>query len=81
MPVVEAMSFDCPVLLSDTEVHREVSLNKGEYFNPYDEKELAFKMKNMNYDRRSYSKEIKQLFSQENTSVKYIELINEIYKN
>lgn len=81
MPVVEAMSFDCPVLLSDTEVHREVSLNKGEYFNPYDEKELAFKMKNMNYDRRSYSKEIKQLFSQENTSAKYIELINEIYKN
>lgn len=81
MPVVEAMSYDCPVLLSDTEVHREVSLNKGEYFNPYDEKELASKMMNMNFGKRSYSKEIKQKFSQENTSAKYVELFNEMYKD
>lgn len=81
MPIVEAMSFGCPILLSDFEVHREVSLNKGEYFNPYNEKELASKMMNMNFDRRSYSKEIKQMFSQENTSAKYVELFNEMYKN
>lgn len=80
MPVVEAMSFGLPVLLSDIPPHREVSINKGEYFPPSDVDGLAFKMLNMNFEKRSYDRAIKQLFSEENTSAKYIALINELYE-
>jgi len=79
MPVVEAMSFGIPVLLSDIPPHREVSLNKGEYFEPTDVDSLADKMLRMDFNRRDYGKEIRSMFSEDNTSVKYIELINRMY--
>lgn len=79
MPVVEAMSFGLPVLLSDIPPHREVSMNKGEYFEPTDVDELAKKMLSMNFKRRGYGDEIKKMFSEENTSAKYVELINRLY--
>ena len=34
MPIVEAMYFDKNVTLSDIDFHREISYNKGYYFNP-----------------------------------------------
>lgn len=79
MPVVEAMSFGLPVLLSDIPPHREVSMNKGEYFNPSDVGTLSEKMLKMSFDKREYGIDIRTKFSEENTSAKYIELINRIY--
>lgn len=79
MPVVEAMSFGLPVLLSDIPPHREVSINKGEYFEPTDVEKLAEKMININFEKRDYSVDIKRLFSEKNTSAKYVELINILY--
>lgn len=80
MPVVEAMSFGLPVLLSDIPPHREVSLNKGEYFEPSDVDGLANRMLTMRFEKRGYDKAIKDMFSEENTSAKYVGLINQLYK-
>lgn len=79
MPVVEAMSLGLPVLLSDIPPHREVSLNKGEYFEPTDDNSLADKMLNMGFERRGYDVDILKVFSENNTSAKYIELINDFF--
>lgn len=79
MPIVEAMSFGLPVLLSDIPPHREVSLNKGVYFEPEDVDALSDYMTNMVFEKQNYGLEIRTMFSEENTSAKYIELINEIY--
>ena len=79
MPVVEAMSFGLPVLLSDIPPHREVSMNLGDYFEPTDVDALSEKMLNMDFERRDYGERIRSKFSEENTSAKYVELINQIY--
>lgn len=79
MPVVEAMSFGLPVLLSDIPPHREVSLNMGEYFEPNSVDTLAEKMLSISFERRNYGPEIRSMFSEENTSAKYVDLINRLY--
>ena len=79
MPVVEAMAFDLPVLLSDIPPHREISMGMGTYFSPTDERDLAEKMYNLDCSQRSYGAKIMDLFSETNTSRKYIDLINKIY--
>lgn len=78
MPVVEAMSFGIPVLLSDIPPHREVSMNKGIYFKPEDTEGLTLKMLKMNFGVRDYAKDIRLMFSEENTSARYVELINRV---
>ena len=79
MPVVEAMSFGLPVLLSDIPPHREVSMNLGDYYEPTDVDALSEKMLNMDFERRDYGERIRSKFSEENTSAEYVELINQIY--
>ena len=76
MPVVEAMSFGLPVLLSDLDVHREVSMNKGIYFKPTDYDDLAEKMLKMDFSKRDYAEDIKERYSEDNTGAKYVEIIN-----
>ena len=80
MPVVEAMSFGLPVLLSDIPPHREVSLDKGEYFEPEDAEGLCAKMLNMSFEKKHYSEEVRDLFSDGNTAARYVELINSMVK-
>lgn len=79
MPVVEAMSFGIPVLLSDIPPHREVSMNKGEYFEATNVVELAEKMLKIDFRKQNYSSEIRKIYSQEHTSVRYIKMFNAIY--
>ena len=79
MPVVEAMSFGLPVLISDIPPHREVSMGKGDYFKPTDVEGLTSKMLSMSFEKRSYDRDIKDIFSEKNTSAKYVALINELY--
>lgn len=76
MPVVEAMYFNCPVILSDLSVHREVSMNLGAYFNPTDYMALYELMKVEDGHRRNYSERIEEMYIERNTSAKYIEEIN-----
>lgn len=80
MPVVEAMSFGKPVLLSDIPPHREVSLGKAEFFGAMDSEKLSEKMLSMDFSKREYSREIRSLFSETNTSEMYINLINRVYE-
>lgn len=78
MPVVEAMYFNCPVILSDLSVHREVSLNQGVYFSPTDNEELFEKMANVDSSRKNYSNEIENMYAEINTSARYIDEINRL---
>ena len=80
MPVVEAMSFGLPVLLSDIPPHREVSLGKGVYFEPCNSKDLSTKMSNIDFGKCSYDQEVRALFSEENTAARYVDVINEFYE-
>lgn len=76
MPVVEAMSFGLPVLLSDIPPHREVSMGMGYFFEPTNAIELSRLMKKTSFSKREYGPKIRESFSEQNTSAKYIQLIN-----
>lgn len=78
MPIVEAMYFNLPVLISDDMVFREVSLGMGEYFNPLDSHELAYKMIKLDFSKRDYSEKIIEAYSEKHTSAKYIDVINSV---
>lgn len=76
MPIVEAMYFNLPVLLTKDDVFLEVSLGQGEYFDPNDEQELALKMQTIDCQKRNYSTQILEAYSVKNTSARYIDIIN-----
>lgn len=44
MPILEAMSCDCPVVLSNSSCFPEVAGNAGIYFDPEDADDIAFQM-------------------------------------
>jgi len=78
MPVVEAMYFGLPTVLSDVVIHREISLGKGLYFKASDYFDCASAIKKAlemktNIECKS---RIENLYSPSNTSNKYISLIN-----
>lgn len=79
MPIVEAMFFNLPVILTDDNVFREVSQNRGTYFDPYHPDELAeilIQFEHSSHELANTSELIKDVFSEENTSGKYVELLN-----
>lgn len=81
MPIVEAMYFDLPVVLSDDEVFHEVSMDKGIYFNPLDYNELVdifFNIEHDIYRSENFSELIKRHYSEENTSALYVKLLNSL---
>ncbi len=80
MPIVEAMYFNLLVILTDDEVFREVSLNKGVYFNPMDYLHLSKIMQNVEngeYALPPYM--IQKKYSEINTSAKYLSVLNSLY--
>ena len=81
MPIVEAMYFNLPVILSDYPVFHEVSFGKGIYFNPLNEAELAKKMLYVqkNSINVSYKQQVLEMYSEQNTSQMYVDLFNELY--
>lgn len=78
MPVVEAMYYNLPVLLSDIPPHREVSMNLGSYFSPLDSDELAHKMLTIENQKKNYKDKIVKAFSENETSAKYINHFNSL---
>ena len=45
IPILESMASDIPIVLSDTEIFKEITLNKYIYFDPYDPLSIATKIK------------------------------------
>jgi glycosyltransferase involved in cell wall biosynthesis len=77
MPVVEALHFNLPTYLSDTEIHREVSFNKAHYFEPTDWRSLAEMMIN-NCTSADVVTSVENRYSEANTSGRYISVINSL---
>lgn len=75
MPIVEALSFGTPVILSNIDIHKEVSMEQGYFFEPFDYLRLSELMTN-EYRKLDIIDTIKSKFSESNTSLKYIDLIN-----
>jgi len=76
MPIVEAMYFNLPVLLPDSPVFHEVSLERGTYFDPNNSDLLAIKLLNMDIKKKSYSDEVLKFYSESETSARYINIVN-----
>jgi glycosyltransferase involved in cell wall biosynthesis len=62
-PILEAMVYDCPVLLSNSSCLPEIAGDAGIYFNPYDTEELSHKM-SLLLDDNSLRKRQKSLGAQ-----------------
>ena len=82
MPVVEAMYFGLPVILSDIEVHREISFNKALYFISNSSVDLCQKEKDVLGGKYEFpiidKKLVIERYSSTNTSMKYIDAINSL---
>lgn len=81
MPIVEAMSFGLPVILSDTQIHREVSMGKGTYFDPLNYEQLAMLMSKTDFSKIDYDLKTRNHYSERNTAAKYVTLINDFVTN
>lgn len=79
MPIVGAMFFNLPVLLTDDVVFREVSLGLGQYFQPLDDVALAkLFVEKQDAKKCRYSEKIMDFYSEKNTSDKYVAIINKL---
>lgn len=81
MPIVEAMYFNLPLILSNIEVCREVSLNMGRYFESMDYLKLSqyFAEVENQHKRTSTKNNALEMYSEKETSERYINLINLFY--
>ena len=52
IPILESMASDIPIVLSDTEIFKEITLNKYVYFDPYDPLSIATKIKYVLSDKK-----------------------------
>lgn len=80
MPIVEALYFNVPTLLSNLAVCHEVAGENANYFEPQNIEDIYKKIQNalsveQKKETRSY---ILEKFSEKQTSAKYIELLNRI---
>lgn len=79
MPIVEAMYFNLPVILTDDEVFHEISLDKGIYFNPMDYLQLSKIMQRVENEECIFnSYMVQNKYSETNTSAKYLSILNSL---
>lgn len=78
MPVIEAMYFNTPLIISDIEIFHEITENKAIFFNPESYEELYKILKSFikkDIETKAY---VLDKFSSETTSQKYITILNNI---
>jgi len=86
LPGLEAMSIGCPVLCSDIPVLREVYKDNAVYFNPFDPKDIAGKIKNLMSDKNLQEKlrmigpEHTKKYSWKKTAEETLKIFNSIAK-
>lgn len=78
MPIVEAMYFRAKLILSDIEICREVAGDNALYFDPLDAGKLADIFISRRYDELKFNAEQLAKFNSEETSLKYINMLNAI---
>jgi len=79
MPVVEAMFFNVPLILSDLEVFHEITIGNASFFNPNSYEDLFKILDGKNGKEPINTKPlVLKYFSQRNTSQKYIDLLNSL---
>ena len=78
MPIVEAMYFNAPLILSDLEICKEVSNEHAIFFNPRDFQELFEILLDYKKEKTDTKTLVMDKFSAFNTSQKYIDLLNAI---
>ena len=80
MPVVEALYFGLPTLLSDIKVHHEVSLENAYFFDSLSDDDLSILFEKNIISKGQVDEDFKatlvQMYSRENTSMRYISVIN-----
>ena len=59
IPILESMATDTPMVLSNTDVFREITLKQGVYFDPYDPLSIATKIKYVSSEKSIRKKLIK----------------------
>ncbi len=80
--VAEAMATGLPLLLSDLNVLREISHNNAVFFDPYNEKDLADKIrrfKNGEYDATTMERKGKEISKANYSKKEYVEKLLNIY--
>ncbi len=83
IPILESMASDIPIVLSDSEIFREITLNKYIYFDPYDPLSIATKIKYVLSDKNlinnmiSFGKRRVEMF----TIAKQSKSLIKFYKN
>jgi len=80
LPIVEALYFDCRLILSDIPICREIAEDSAVFFDPSDPRDLLEKMKNVNNmsSINSSKQRVIQKYAKENTGALYIESINQL---
>lgn len=84
MPILEAFSFGCPVILSDCSCFPEIAGEAGVYFDPTNEYDLAQKIEKVILDKEYRNKMINEgykrlsLFSWDDTAKKTVEVYTDV---
>jgi glycosyltransferase involved in cell wall biosynthesis len=81
MPVVEAMYFNIPLILSDIEVFREITNGNANFFNPTSVEDLCNIMNSFNKQNVKTRTYVISEFAEMKTSHQYINQINEMLKD
>lgn len=78
MPIVEALYFNVPVLLSNIEICREVAGEKAVYFEPLNIDDILQKIMLVisSNEKKTTQGYVLEKFSENATSAKYIKLLN-----
>lgn len=76
MPVVEAMYFNLPLLLSDISIFHEVSGEQAKFFSSENVSELCQLMLHYQSHRIDYTRHLNSYFSEDATSRKYVSILN-----
>ena len=84
MPVIEALSADVPVLISDIPAHRELLCHANDFFDPTDPASLCKKMlqlfKNPEAVRRRQQHDLKKFYSPEEFSRALLPVIDSLIR-
>lgn len=76
LPMLEAMSFNLPILASNIPVFNEIAGNTVTYFNPYDFNDFDSKLNELLCNKASDYSDVLSLFTWENSVDKILDVFN-----